>query len=149
MRVVAFCHDLIYQSYPIALFSLMAEKNFQNYGAREIPQKCSQCKQPGHNKGSSRCPVNIKNAATAALAKERQNKFSEDQIREKTTILEMSAILPISQSKNSVQTRSRFSKTTFVPTVVIAVKFPIPMQDSEQLFAPQLSVINFRWIFRR
>jgi hypothetical protein len=61
----------------------MAEKNFQKFGARENPQKCSRCRQPGHNKGSSRCPVNIKNAATAALAKERQNKFWEDQIREK------------------------------------------------------------------
>ena len=60
----------------------MAEKKFQNFGARKNPQKCSQCRQPGHNKGSSRCPINIKNAATAALAKERQNKFSEDQIRE-------------------------------------------------------------------
>ena len=83
MQTVAFYLVLIYQSYPIALFSLMAEKNFQKFGARENPQKCSRCRQPGHNKGSSRCPVNIKNAATAALAKERQNEFSEDRIREK------------------------------------------------------------------
>jgi hypothetical protein len=82
-RAVAFYLVLIYQSCPIALFSLMAEKNFQKFGARENPHKCSRCRQPGHTKGSSRCPVSIKNAATAALAKERQNKFSEDQIREK------------------------------------------------------------------
>jgi hypothetical protein len=60
----------------------MKEKN-SNFGRREKPQSCSQCREEGHNKGSIRCPVNIKNAATATLAKERQTKFSEDnQIRE-------------------------------------------------------------------
>ncbi len=83
MRAVAFCLDLIYQSYPIALFSMMAEKKFQNYGAREIPQKCSQCKQPGHNKGSSRCPVKQLKAQTIAIAAQRKETFQMVQNQEK------------------------------------------------------------------
>ena len=100
---------LAYQSYPIALFSLMAEKNFQNFGARENPQKCSQCRQPGHNNGSSRCPINIKNAATTALAKERQNKFLEDQIREKNNNFGKVSNSSNLSNKNSAQSRSQFS----------------------------------------
>ena len=69
--------------------------------------------------------------------------FRKIKLEKKTTILEKSAILPISQTKNSAQSRSQFSRTTFVPPVVIAVTFPTSMQDSEQLFVPQLSVINF------
>ena len=61
----------------------MTEKQIQNFGRREKPQCCSQCREEGHNKGSIRCPVNIKNAATAASAKVRQIRFSEDQISEK------------------------------------------------------------------
>ena len=42
VRVVAFYLVLIYQSYLIALFSLMAEKKIQNFGRREKLQCCSQ-----------------------------------------------------------------------------------------------------------
>jgi hypothetical protein len=82
VRVVAFYLVLIYQSYLIALFSLMDEKIIQNFGRHEKPQCCSQCREEGHNKGNIRCPINIKNAATAALAKDRQTKFLEDQNQE-------------------------------------------------------------------
>ena len=92
-------HVIIYQNYPIALFSSMAEKNFQKYGARENPQKCSQCKQPGHNKGSSRCPVNQLKAQTLAIAAQRKETFQMVLNQEKITILQKQAESPASSSK--------------------------------------------------
>jgi hypothetical protein len=43
-----------------------------------------QCKQPGHNKGSSRCPVNQLKAQTNAIANQRKETFKVIQNQEKS-----------------------------------------------------------------
>ena len=74
----------------------------QNYGGRENPQKCSQCKQPGHNKGSSRCPVNLSKAQSNAIAAQRKETFQMIQNQEKNNYFAKVSEKPSSQHEKKI-----------------------------------------------
>ena len=99
MRVVAFClgFNLSELSYRFIFFD--GREKIQNFCRREKPQCCSQCREEGHNKGSIRCPVNMKNAATATSAKERQIRFSEDQLSENAKIWKNQQFQPFARKR--------------------------------------------------
>ena len=118
----------------------MKEKN-SNFGRREKPQSCSQCREEGHNKGSICCPVNVKNAATATLAKERQTKFSEDQIRENCNNFGK-----VSNSNLSYEEISSIEVSPILSTGFCSTGFPTPMRNSDHLFSISLTTRNFNRI---
>ena len=92
----------------------MAEKNFQKNGARVNSQKCSLCKEPGHNKGSARCPVNLLKAQTEAIAAQRKESFKLIQIKKKATILPRSAKYPVFSTEKIRLKLQSASRMTFL-----------------------------------
>ena len=77
----------------------MSEKNFQKNSGRVNPQKCSQCSQPGHNRSSKCCPVNINNAQKQQLTAQRRSDSSQILAVEKMQNSEYGRSLSVERSK--------------------------------------------------